>query len=182
MCCWGTCTKSFTNSEAFLDHLEWHIVSPPWKCLWRGCEKQAPCDHRSNLLQHVLMHTSFRPFKCSFSECSYSSPFEWCLRRHLKTHLKKRGRRVQRPCQPIKSLFSAIRSIECVRQPPRMGLAQEEGTTSPALSVTPSTALLPQKFCNASNFIALVCLDDSENVFTFCLFLSSFAFSVIHLY
>jgi len=72
-CLWHTCTEVFTNAEEFLAHLESHLLSPPWRCRWRGCVHKTLCDHRSNLFQHVLMHTNYRPYKCDVPECGYAA-------------------------------------------------------------------------------------------------------------
>ncbi|KAI9215932.1 hypothetical protein BC828DRAFT_394513 [Blastocladiella britannica] len=95
-CHWGDCSRSFTDTDHLVTHLQDEHLPPPrrpaesnstFKCMWAGCPRGGnPQTSRFALAAHVRSHTGDRPIDCPIADCDKSFTRADAMAKHVRSN------------------------------------------------------------------------------------------------
>ncbi|EJD44565.1 hypothetical protein AURDEDRAFT_166350 [Auricularia subglabra TFB-10046 SS5] len=101
-CRWSKCAAPgpFVDNKALFDHLvAAHRPSGgSFYCLWERCTRKSQIGGPKNGAEHLLTHTSYRPYKCEHPGCTAALPRACDLALHTATRHNSEPYVVQNDC------------------------------------------------------------------------------------
>ncbi|KAF2197909.1 hypothetical protein GQ43DRAFT_402057 [Delitschia confertaspora ATCC 74209] len=83
------CDLTFPTAEALHNHIKASHVDncTSCVCLWENCEASGKdFKQRSKLSRHLLLHARYRPYACSFPDCTKTFATNQAKHNHERTH------------------------------------------------------------------------------------------------
>ncbi|KAH7645349.1 hypothetical protein DERF_013789 [Dermatophagoides farinae] len=103
-CYWLNCSKSFTTLKELNDHIGYDHVEPQkyhvhqqqnsgkkFICQWYNCMRdRKPFDQRYKLINHMRIHSCYKPKLCQYPGCGKSFSRQENLKNHYRTHTREK--------------------------------------------------------------------------------------------
>ena len=86
VCEWNSCNQSYSDAGKLYHHLsESHCSeqdenATDWPCHWKGCNVSV--DRKYRLTSHLLTHTPYRPYCCSFCKKTFKRSHD--MKKHIR--------------------------------------------------------------------------------------------------